>query len=121
MSDLNKVSEDIKNQNNQQNEDQIVMINGKIHNFIVKLFNILLPDELKFTSITNSTLENNSKENQLESNKEFVKIEKVESYDEDDSEYEDVEEDDEMHDTCLSNSMPNKNSLKVSMIQILIH
>ncbi|CAF3581328.1 unnamed protein product [Rotaria socialis] len=110
MSDLNWVLEDIKSQNNQQQHDKLSLVD----------------DELKIVS----TCENDSKPNHANNiidefeSKQSVKTTASESPDENDSEYEDVEaedDDDEINDASGLTSISNKNPFKSCMDDEELH
>jgi hypothetical protein len=94
MSDFNQIDE------------KTSLINGKIDYFRIKSFSIFLSDELKTISISDhepSTLENHINKTECE----------LESNDENDSKYEDVEEEDEEVDAINEAHILNKHRLKV--------
>ncbi|CAF1023413.1 unnamed protein product [Rotaria sordida] len=105
MSDLNYVYKDIKSKNNQQQQEKMSLTN----------------DESNMISISiqrSSMLENNLKQNS-------INIIVNESYDENDSEYEDVESEQEFNEikniSSVLTSISNKNSLQTLLDEDVLH
>ena len=95
MSDSNQITDDTRNKNEQQVE--ILIINGKTNHFSIKSFSIVLKDK---SDQKPSAFENNLQSKNIEN----------------DSEYEDVdnqEQFDEIIDTSVLTSVSNKSPIKV--------